>query len=440
ALAQEGVADRRALRALFGNVATFMNLVQTQRPVIAPLSLNEPNLFSRYMAPDNAYFDGYGAKLGIGISGLFGVSTIAYDRGMPLRSKFDFMLVRKRETRMAAGTPVTEDKLYALPLLMIHDSIYHATRSHGMDEILRTLQDIESIKNHDYFHHLTARNINAYFLVNGAALREGQQPYARILSGRYETGMLTLQSDLPFEWSRSSYLHIYHSDVGRRAGLANLGENPYEFHALHTHAQLYRARLDHTVTGRKLKKKIDIFFDGVEKLAGLIRKDQSECTGEADIVMLYYAGLIYNSLLYIVPHTHPLLQQCEKRIDALGIDRKMLKNTLRQRASLRKQGTCALVSAESGVDYTHPETLTPGEIMRWQGYALGRKFLTPLHEADEETCKAIMPSLNTHLSVVSGDFKMVRQRGGMAQYDRALADYVAERKRNNERNPHLVVT
>lgn len=412
------------LRGIFRNVARYMNVLQFQLPMIAPLSHNTGNLIK------NACRDlGHEGALEAGIFGgsnSFGASKVCYSLGKTHDTQFTFVVIVKPESRNACGEVLEEKRLYSLPLIRLDDEILKATLDFGGIGMLRHFQQLEAIKNHDWFHHVTARNLNPYFGHSPTQLTEDEQPYARILGAPQQQKIWVSRNETVMTYGTEKTIGDFVRKYGSpgfygsvpKPELDVFGNTPYEFHGMHIQRALYQGYLHDGPEGRRAEGHINGYFDGLEKLAARMSGRAGDPGPE--LVRMYYATLIYNSLLYVVPHSHPLMRLCEDRVDGLGMSRTYLEYNVNARIHRRNEASRFLINQESGLSCDNVAGMTAAEIVRWNAYALANNFMVRLHKKNPETEAAhavALPALRSHLTHVRADFETIALRGGMDAHD-----------------------
>ncbi len=414
----------KTLSTMFNDVSRYMNVVQLQNPVIGatekrPDALLDDTLKDRSRLPvyNTAVFG----------NDRFGKATLAYrPDGTPLHTQYTFLLVRKNNEAGHQGTAaISTQRLYSMPLVRIDDDILSLTMDRGGRALLNAYQDIETIKNHDYFHHLTARIVNPYFSTPlYTCLNFSEQPYARFMGEFNELDIPDHGKVSSFgktEHGMESYARKYQSGKNS-AELAGLGSEPYEFHAMHIQRSAYQNVLHAGPEGRKMETAIDRFFDGLERLSDRI-VERPDRRANADTLKIYYCALIYNALLYVAPYDHPLMQRCEARIDALDINRHALYRLYGIRQGKRTAKTLDKIANAAGLDNTPLSDMTAAQILRWNAYAVAHKYMVAIHANDEKTQaaqKITLPALRNHLSAIGKDFDKAR-RGERKQQREAAA-------------------
>jgi hypothetical protein len=348
-------------------------------------------------------------------------------------SRFGFMTIRSREPSKSKTLPY-EEKLLALPVITIdREVLAYVAGQPGGEGLLRDLQHIVGIVNHDYFHHLTARIISPYFSsVKEDTLDFYNTPFAQLLGNdlisESDFGKpLRASYSFSLKAERQMPFHDEHYKTGTRWE-SLFGQQPYEFHALHLHRRLYQEHLDKGPHGQEMRQRLDSLFSALKSLPPA--PVRSEAHNLADVTKLYFSALVYSNLLRIVDHTHPLAQQCEKLIDGLDIPPALLKREKEARIARTDMGRFAEVDYISGIEGGEPKG-GAGEQLRWQAYIMNSRDTNRIHMKEWKAAQdKSLPAMRFFLSAVQRDIQLAKWRGGPEALD-------ATRDANNKNGPEI---
>lgn len=419
-VARDGRADipmtADGLRGMARDIARLMNVVQTQRPVMVGSGMNLPDVM-----------EGDDTPMRFGATNITGSTSPVLDG---CGSGFSFLTAAAPVVRRTGGAVIREERLVAMPVITIDEKIWAQTEKYdGGQDIARAFQDAFEIFNHDYFHHLTARMIRPYFTSGSAISLRDDTAYGRLMGDE-----MTRRATRPggrdvramgMEQFMRHQVEMYNAaddnrDKGDWARFAQ-GQANYEYHALTLHRVLYGAYLDRGEMGVRLRQAVDDYFDGVQNAAAAMAAGDG--AAEKDRFAHYYANLMAFHVRRVVPHDHPVMQQLERRVDALGIDRdyaRAMMNKHADRIIEEARGNDARLQAiarQVGVSHLDAD-LSVGEMVRWHGCRIAVNVLNQLYSPRYETARAqALPALRNILSAAARDLRTVEWRGGQEAAD-----------------------
>lgn len=409
------------LRALSHSVTRNMCVAQTQMPLIIPDGLRLSRHLDESIMDSDEYTDAgmesfssfvIGSKTEV--SWVSGPET-AHRRGM---SRFGFALIQKEERHESGNAAASFIKLLALPVITIDDVVMEQTMKHEGEGILRHLQMIAGLFNHDYFHHFTARIINPYFGERAGALNIGRTPYGLLMGAEHRIPVSDPQDIRkitargPEQTTRFNSERYGHEDPVWTA--FNI-YSPYEFHALHLHNVLYRDYLDHGPAGKALREHVTGYMDGVADLAASMRRTGS-AEGDIQSTQFYYATLLSFHLLRLVPFGHPVMKLLEDKIAESPLNPVLCRRNLERALNDARGNKYERLAARTGVILdprwrTVPET---AEFVRACAFFAAERVLNPIYHARYEPARAYaLAAMRQNLSVVQRDMNIVERRGGL---------------------------
>ncbi len=402
---------REKLHQLFVDTGAHFNTVQTQLPVIMTDTLN----FQNEAATVHKSLRKKQQPLAIDIPAINGSHVDILKSPYEAGARFAFIMMKRDGTRVPKASPKEKEKhQLVVPALMIDSDTLKKTIAHGGIRILRDLQQMLGIVNHDYFHYFTARITGIYVgrdnFFNTTMMLDST-PYGRLMNTamQFSHGMTSTNKPGP-EHSTSFYRDRYYSDE-RWKGFS-LTKNAYEFHALHMQGALYRDYLHDGPVGEKFMAHMHSYFDGLKQAAAAI---DAKCPGMGDRVMMYYSILLYTNLLRIVPYTHPLATLCESRIDGLGISKDYIKQCLfsedQDLAEYKKH-------LEESHNLTLQSVRTTGEAVRFLSYKTTINDLETLHQEKYSQARNFaLPALRQYISCLIRDMALAKWRGGRPAWE-----------------------
>lgn len=370
-----------ALHDMFTHIARYLNVVQLQRPLIAPYSHHlsaQLNMVMRKTMPDDMY-----NSTKITSYGDFGTAKILPNR----KYKFTFLRARQNNTHLSV-----------IPVIMIDPDIMAQTVEHGGRDLLQTFQSLTDISNHDYIHAATAPIINAYY--GEGALHLEHTPYMQAHKTQNPLRTLYPKNETSWQVCKQSPMALAAYDF----------TTPLEGHALLAHKALFTKYLDQSPTAIL----IDTYFD---QLSTLMTKVDAPIAHE---IGQYYTLMLYHRMLHMLPFTHPVMQHIEQRGAALPIPHDDWQSTYTHLINPENATTQARKdqlkimpirirthTKLSGSGSTHEQSAS--QLIRMCAHVNGMQYWTPLHYAPHKDAKQALPDLHRVLRTTSDELQSVHQ-------------------------------
>lgn len=429
------------LHKLSCDVSRLMNVVQTQIPIITADSISVDRMLDRTVTEYDEFSASRMDSSSAFVNGSATNVSVA-ENDERLKSRFGFIIVSKQETQDVDGIAVKQRKLVAMPIVTIDDDILAQTMDHGGEEMLRHLQMVGGIFNHDYFHHFTARIINPYFgFFRSNALEIQQTPYGIMMGAARDVPhtrpdkdetITALGIEQTARFNREKYEEPRWKQFNR--------VNTYEFHAMHLHNILYQKYMDDGETGQRLRGHVTGYMDELAALGD--RLSQSGAKPRAvDTLKIYYTNLMAFHLLRLVPFNHPVMELLESKVEALDIGKGRLQEFVRRvlpdpeysghDSTLKRLTQRTGLAAER---VANPEELSPAECVRACAFFAAERVLNPMYNPRYEEARGYaLSALRQSVSVVQRDMKVVEIRGGE---DVALKMMARQQRRADGAGPH----
>lgn len=329
-----------SLRALYSHVGDIGRVMQFQMPAILPADAS-PEEIEAAMTP---LLQSHGLNS----------EVIEANYGMQRRAKmtfdsdgdsdFGFWTISQSNPDEAHSS-----RLFALPLITIHSKFLKAVKNTQSDLLLRDFQFIFGLINHDWYHALTPAVVRPYVSKKGFDIRH---------TG---FGLLYRHNTRGQAYNRGSlYMDFLNGLIGPSPEFrfARSGDN-YEGMGMHAQAAVFQELHKNPDMKVLLETHLDRYFMTLGGMGRRLRK-----RGEKHLAsqsQMYFANLMVQHLLRVVPVDHAVIRHCERLIAAhLRMDKRYLVQETFKRVLNERADDVSKVSRMSGVTLTPPANDTAG--------------------------------------------------------------------------------
>lgn len=283
----------KSLNRMFRDVSRYYNFAQTQRPIIGIYLDDISGQFSRLQNTQTLKKYGRAHTVYSGDYSNFGTIKI-HTQDLPYRYQFSFLTFTK----------LNEDPdikhIVNMPIVTLNQTLLHETIQAQGQDFLSAFQDALAISNHDFIHHLTTSYVFSH-LINTEHLLNLRSKLQSLYDFDHEEHELYISPKSKEQLNLKGYSFV---------------NSFVEGHALLSHKKIY----EQAGTTAQDITTINTMFDLLEDLL-------PKTTSAWDIGA-YYTLVLYDRLLSVMPHTHPVIQTLEQRASALPLPHELWKKVV----------------------------------------------------------------------------------------------------------------